>query len=196
MLMCSMAQQYSGQCLGLLMGLSSNFKYTIGNRLRVEDVYLIFDRYYDYSTKCVTRESRATDVSRVHHLQVNNKLPAQKILLASSKNKKQLMQLIVSRGIYTTSQVSGNRSRSGANRNQWMWSCHPTGRSVEGILPAHALSGCDTVASYFGIGKATVLKTLRSGHTLNLLGTPGHSMEFVIQQATSFISACYGQTHL
>ena len=25
---------------------------------------------------------------------------------------------------------------------------------VEGILPAHALSGCDTVASYFGIGKA------------------------------------------
>ena len=29
---------------------------------------------------------------------------------------------------------------------------------VEGILPAHALSGCDTFASYFGI----VLKTLRS----------------------------------
>ena len=28
---------------------------------------------------------------------------------------------------------------------------------VEGILPVHALSGCDIVASYFGIGKATVL---------------------------------------
>ena len=66
---------------------------------------------------------------------------------------------------------------------------------VEGILPVHALSGCDTVASYFGIGKATVLKTLRSGHSLNLLGTPGHSMEYVIQQATSFIYACYGQTN-
>ena len=64
---------------------------------------------------------------------------------------------------------------------------------VEGILPAHAPSGCDTVASYFGIGKATVLKTLRSGNSLNLLGAPGHSMEYVIQQATSFISACYGQ---
>ena len=38
---------------------------------------------------------------------------------------------------------------------------------VEGILPAHALSGCDTVASYFGIGKATVAKILRSGHPLN-----------------------------
>ena len=51
----------------------------------------------------------------------------------------------------------------------------------EGILPAHALSGCDTVASYFRIGKATVLKTLRSGHSFNLLGAPGHSMEYVIQ---------------
>jgi len=66
---------------------------------------------------------------------------------------------------------------------------------VEGILPAHALSGCDTVASYFGIGKVTVLKILRSGHSLNLLGAPGHSMESVIQQTTSFISACYGQTN-
>ncbi|KAG1666272.1 hypothetical protein GQR58_018955 [Nymphon striatum] len=46
-------------------------------------------------TKSVTRGSRATDVSRTHHLQVNSKLPAQKILLTSSKNKRQLMQLIV-----------------------------------------------------------------------------------------------------
>ena len=66
---------------------------------------------------------------------------------------------------------------------------------VEGILPVHALSGCDTVVSYFGIGEATELKTLRSGHSLNLVGAPGHSMEYVIQQATSFISACYGQTN-
>jgi hypothetical protein len=72
----------------------ANFEYAIGKRLPVEDVYLIFDRYYDYSTKSVTRGSRANGVSRVHHLQVNSKLPAQKILLASSKNKKQLMQLI------------------------------------------------------------------------------------------------------
>ena len=51
---------------------------------------------------------------------------------------------------------------------------------VEGILPAHALSGCDPVASHFEIGNATVLKTLRSGHSLNLLGAPGHSMEYVL----------------
>ena len=66
---------------------------------------------------------------------------------------------------------------------------------VQGILQAHALSGRDIVASYFGIGKATVLKTLRSGHSLNLLGAPGHSVEYVIQQTTSFISACYGPTN-
>lgn len=53
-------------------------------------MYPIFDRYYDNSTKSVTRGS----VSRVHHLLVDSKLPAQKLLLASSKIKKQLMQLI------------------------------------------------------------------------------------------------------
>ena len=65
----------------------ANFKYAIEKRLRVEDIYLIFDRYYDYRTKRVTRVSRATGVSTVHHLQVNSKLPAQKILLASSKKR-------------------------------------------------------------------------------------------------------------
>ena len=76
---------------GSVLDYIANFKYTIGKRLRVEDVYLVFDRYYYYITNSVTRGSRATGVSRVHHLQVNSKLPAQKIVLTSSKNKKQLM---------------------------------------------------------------------------------------------------------
>ena len=63
---------------------------------------------------------------------------------------------------------------------------------VEGILPAHPFLA---VIPLPPIGKATVLKTLRSGHSLNVLGVPEHSMESVIQQATSFISACYGQTN-
>ena len=68
----------------------ANVKYAIGKRLRVEDVYLIFDKYYDYSTKSVTRGSRATGVSRFIICK-STELPAQKILLASSKNKTQLM---------------------------------------------------------------------------------------------------------
>lgn len=34
---------------------------------------------------------------------------------------------------------------------------------MPGLLAAHALSGCDTVASLFGIGKGVVLKVLRAG---------------------------------
>ena len=34
---------------------------------------------------------------------------------------------------------------------------------IPGLLAAHALSGCDTVASYFGIGKIKVLKVLQAG---------------------------------
>ena len=259
----------------------ANFKYVIEKRLRVEDMYMIFDRYYDVSTKNVTRGSRATGVSTVHHLQVNSKLPAQKILLASSKNKKELMQLIVddlvqdkkfhedntrrhklvvtgagpvpneiSEGGVVMSRADLATSHEEADnvivqqvlscavknaeskitvvaddtdvfvlllhyhhmanlKNVVLMESPIKGRTVvdigktvqkhseivEGILPAHALSGCDTVGSYFGIGKVTVLKTLRSGHSLNFLGAPGHSMESVIQQATSFIYACYEQTN-
>ena len=31
------------------------------------------------------------------------------------------------------------------------------------LLAAHALSGCDTVGSYFDIGKSTVIKIVKSG---------------------------------
>ena len=33
-----------------------------------------------------------------------------------------------------------------------------------GLLAAHALTGCDTVASHYGIRKGMVLKVLRSGN--------------------------------
>ena len=49
----------------------ANFKYAIGKRLHIEDVYLIFD--INYSTKSVTRGSRETGLSRIHHLQFNSK---------------------------------------------------------------------------------------------------------------------------
>ena len=65
---------------------------------------------------------------------------------------------------------------------------------VENILPAHALSGCDTVACCYGIGKGTIVKTLRSGHTLSHLGLLESPLESVISQATIFMSACYGQS--
>jgi hypothetical protein len=46
---------------------------------------------------------------------------------------------------------------------------------IKGLLPAHALSGCDTEATYFGIGKGTVIKTLTVCHDLSAIGNPAAS---------------------
>lgn len=41
---------------------------------------------------------------------------------------------------------------------------------VPGLLAAHALTGCDTTACMWGVGKSTVINTLTKGHTLQKLG--------------------------
>ena len=41
---------------------------------------------------------------------------------------------------------------------------------VKNLLPAHAISGCDTTACYFGIGKCTVIKVLKDGYDLSVVG--------------------------
>ncbi|KAF3842426.1 hypothetical protein F7725_024377 [Dissostichus mawsoni] len=51
------------------------------------DVYLIFDKYYDYSIKSVTRDVRETVVNRKHHPLLSTKLPAQKVVLSSLKTR-------------------------------------------------------------------------------------------------------------
>ena len=69
-------------------------------------------------------------------------------------------------------------------------------RSIVPDLPAaHGLTGCDTVASYFGGGKVAALKVLRHGRcSLNLLGnTGGPPFSEVVDQATHFMLVCYGQ---
>ena len=38
---------------------------------------------------------------------------------------------------------------------------------IPSLLAAHALSGCDTVASYYGVGKGKVLKVLLSSIVLH-----------------------------
>lgn len=61
------------------------------------------------------------------------------------------------------------------------------------MLAAHALTGCDTVSACFGIGKGTMLKVLKSGHPLNVLGNVDAAWPDVMEQATQFMAACYGQ---
>ena len=69
-------------------------------------------------------------------------------------------------------------------------------RSIAPHLPsAHALTGCDSVASYIGIGKTKVVKALEAGHRLSHLGNPMASLEDVLCESAAFVAACYGQKY-
>ena len=63
--------------------------------LKQADVFLIFDRYVPSSTKDVTRSSREKKSSRVYSLTNTTSLPVQSVVLTVSKNKAQLIDLIV-----------------------------------------------------------------------------------------------------
>ena len=52
------------------------------------------------------------------------------------------------------------------------------------LLACNALSGCDTVACYYGIGKVKAIKTLRTGFSLSCLGYIHVSLPDVTKQAT------------
>ena len=60
------------------------------------------------------------------------------------------------------------------------------------LLSAHAISGRDTVASFYQVGKSKVLKILKSGCTLKYLGDEAAEIAQVIAEATHFIGLCYG----
>ena len=63
---------------------------------------------------------------------------------------------------------------------------------VTNLLPVHAISGCDTVACYLGIGKGRVIKHLKEECDLSAIGNVDAPLQQVIDEATCFISACYG----
>lgn len=64
---------------------------------------------------------------------------------------------------------------------------------IPGLPAAHKLSGCDTVPTYFGIGKGAVLKNLIAApNSLSLFGCLDAPLSDVVYQATKFSGACYG----
>ena len=67
-------------------------------------------------------------------------------------------------------------------------------RAIMGdLLPAHGLTGCDTVATYHGIRKGVALKVLRS-ETLSLskVGDMTLFVEEALEQSKCFMLSCYG----
>ena len=64
---------------------------------------------------------------------------------------------------------------------------------MDNLLATRGLSGCDTVATYFNIGKTTALKILgRNAYPLNAFDNMDRSLQDATQQATPFILSCYG----
>lgn len=63
---------------------------------------------------------------------------------------------------------------------------------VPQILAIHALSGCDTVAATFGIGKVTAISVAKKGSKLSNVGKANADMKKVETEATAFMVACYG----
>ena len=60
------------------------------------------------------------------------------------------------------------------------------------LLAAHALTGCDTVAFMWGIGKAKAVKVRLPGCKLLKMGNTEISMDEVLLEATQFVARCYG----
>ena len=57
---------------------------------------------------------------------------------------------------------------------------------------AHSLSGCDTVAQCWGIGKAKVVKVLQTGVQITSVGDTAANLPDILCEATAFTAACYG----
>ena len=71
----------------------ASIKLWLSEKLKETDVYLCFDRYFDYSIKSSTRNSRSS-TSRIYKLNLETPLPSRDAVLKNYKNKIQLNRLI------------------------------------------------------------------------------------------------------
>jgi hypothetical protein len=63
---------------------------------------------------------------------------------------------------------------------------------IPDVLAAHAMTGCDTTAMCYGIGKNKAIKVLKRGHSLSLVGDLHADLCDMKLQASKFMAACYG----
>jgi hypothetical protein len=61
------------------------------------------------------------------------------------------------------------------------------------LLAMYGLSGCDTVAPYYGIGKAVAFRVLRVQNlSLGVLGNIEAQLKHVVKQSIPLVLACCG----
>ena len=104
---------------------------------------------------------------------------------------------------YTTEKMECQLFTQGPTRGRKLISIQGTALNTrtnlntdpELLLPLHALTGCDSVSAYLGIGKSKTLTVLRNNSSLNLhmLGDLSCNFDDIYMMASvSFISLCYG----
>ncbi|KAL8577294.1 hypothetical protein ACOMHN_062803 [Nucella lapillus] len=83
----------------------------VSHKLRSGDVYLVFDRYIEFSTKCSARKARGSGGCKVFQLSSNSPLPPQNQVLSIPENKKQLIQIIVETLVTEATVPGGHQSK-------------------------------------------------------------------------------------
>lgn len=68
---------------------------------------------------------------------------------------------------------------------------------TKAIVVMHALTGTDTVAATYNVGKKMALKSLRAfdQKSLSIIGDPQADLSEVCSSGTAFLIACYGKTY-
>ena len=79
---------------GTIGSLVVNFWKYVVDKLKIADVFLILDWYYDDSIKGLAIFNRDTGGSRVYHVPLDKPIQSKDVILKVSENKEQLIQLI------------------------------------------------------------------------------------------------------
>ena len=89
-----------------------NFASFIFAKVDMCDVYLVFDRYNEFSIKSATRLARSgQQASRRHKLSLQTPLPSQMVVLTVTENKVQLIDMVCRHLIQANQQEKPNRHR-------------------------------------------------------------------------------------
>ena len=105
-----------------------------------------------------------------------------------------LIHFYASQDIYTNIyMVPTNTTRSAVDIGATARQHHDI---VQYLLPLHALTGCDTVSTIYGIGKKKALNVLKQGIYPPLLGDFEANFDELEATAVKFIARCYGSRNV
>ena len=79
---------------GTIADFASNVTEYVLAKLRYSNVYLVFDKYNDYSIKSAARAERGKAASKSHQLTKQTPLPSKQVVLGNNSNKSQLIDII------------------------------------------------------------------------------------------------------